>query len=166
MIWCFLARQFLRSWARQRCSFPPCVSVVMGVVMSLHSSLELQIQRCSCHSSLVGQRPERQRLQPVGRRRRGERSGQCHLPGAPIVSRLILQTQRLCFTFLMPYKGLQPSMWRLLCGDVIYETLFLFSSVERSQMVQTWWNHQWDTVILKVRQIFTVCVCQNCHPRW
>lgn len=66
--------------------FSSCLFVVMGVVVSPHSSVELQIQRRPGHGRLPGQRPERQRLQPVGWRRRDERGGQCHLPGASIVS--------------------------------------------------------------------------------
>lgn len=66
----------------------PCL-VVMDAVVSLRSSLKLQIQRCPRHSGLIGQRPEWQRLQLVGRRGGGKRGGQCHLPGAPIVSRRV-----------------------------------------------------------------------------
>lgn len=40
----------------------------------------------------------------------------------------------------------------MLCSYVISMMSFPFSLVERSQMAQTWWNHQWDTVTWKVRQ--------------
>lgn len=52
---------------------------------------------------------------------------------------------------------------KLLCSFVIPRILFPLSLVERSQTAQTRWNHQWDTVTLKVRHTEHVCVyIQNC----
>lgn len=80
--------QLFTPWdsAEERITPPVSVVLLMGVVVSLRSSVQPQIRRCPCHGSLAGQRPERQRLQPVGRGRGDERGGQRHLPGAQIVS--------------------------------------------------------------------------------
>lgn len=65
---------------------------------------------------------------------------------------------------LPPFKAedVPFSMLKLLCSYVICRTLFPLSSVERSQTAQTWWNRQWDTVTLKVRQTFMCVYFQNC----
>lgn len=82
-----LSQLFLAVGLSRGAHYSSCVcGFVMGVVVSPRSSVQLQIRRCPRHGSLAGQRPERQRLQPVGRGRGDERGGQRHLPGAQIVS--------------------------------------------------------------------------------
>lgn len=52
------------------------------------SALQLQVWGCSGYSSLIRQWTEWKCLQSTGWRGRGKWGGQCHLPGAPIVSHL------------------------------------------------------------------------------
>lgn len=153
--------QSLRSWTQQKCNFFD----VIDVVIFLHSSIELQIKWFPGHSSLIGQWPERKCLQPVGWRRRDKRGGQCHLPGAPIVSLLIQYSRAsvshigciINFCLMLNYYQIPTSiqsknMYSMLCSYAISMMLYPLSLVERSQTAQTWWNHQWDTVTWKVRQ--------------
>lgn len=170
-IWSFLASNpgplpaFYALGLGRGAHYSSCVcGFVMGVVVSLRSSVQLQIRRCPRHGSLAGQRPEWQRLQLVRRGSGDERGGQRHLPGAQIVSLTAarawitnslrvtcsLTHQILCYTLNVESSCSFPQF----CSPS-------FSLVERSQMAPTWWN-RWDTVTWKVKCQHHACVFMPC----